>query len=351
MNALVGSVAPASLLPCARRVTREQQPTRRGATVSATAHHNNTPAEVAHGVQQQPTKGGEFAHFARNARRAAAAASAAAVIAGCVPMDARAELPSELTRPDPIFSEKFDVKFAGVSVDHKDLIGALVIGQTVGFVGSIIGGYEARTRRQEVERLNESLVKLNQEMRAQLRDNKVGVYVNGKVPTAGAPGKEQDPVVKETIDLLKKGKQLLKTKDLKVALQSFEDAVTILKNNPAAFKEPWRATRKAYRGVGSAKNKLGDYAGALEAMQEVLRLSEEHRDPPARSDALGAIADLYTEMNRLEEAAHYYDLHLASLDCEDTAAVVNAMFVGSMDTDDLEASNSKTKKHSKPAAR
>lgn len=331
MNALSGSVITPSTLPCARRV--RDKCARRATTFSVRAA---TGADS--GVSRtEPNKGEEFAS---KVRRAAAAASAAAVVASSLPLDARAELPPELTRPDPIFNEKFDVKFAGVEVDHKDLIGALVVGQTVGFIGSIIGGSEARKRRMEVERLNESLLKLNQEMRSQLRDNKVGVYTPGRVATAGAPGKEGDQLVQDTITALRKGKQLLKSKDAQVALKCFEEALALLKKNPAAFKEPWRATRKAWRGVGSAKNRLGDYAGALAAMQEVLRLSEENRDPAARSDALGAIADLYTEMNKLEDAAHYYDLHLQSLEYENTAAAVNAMFVGSMDPDDVAAADS-----------
>lgn len=330
MNALVGSVAS---LPCAaRRVRDKQHARRRAATVSARAA--NKEEEDVCQLEQQP-KG--VADFAGNVRRAAAAASAAAVIAGCLPLDARAEIPPELTRPDPIFTENFNVKFAGIEMDHKDLIGALVVGQTVGFIGSVVGGNEARNRKKEVETLNESLLRLNQEMRSQLVANKVGVFTPARVATTGAPGREEDPIVQKTIAALKQGKQLLKTEDAKLALKCFEEAIDLLTNNAGAFKEPWRASRKALRGVGSAKDRIGDYEGALAAMKEVLRLSEEHRDPPARSDALGAIADIYTEMNKLEDAAHYYDLHLASLDCEDTAAVVNAMFVGSLDADDVHA--------------
>ena len=111
MNALVGSVAT---LPCAARRVRDKQHTRRrAATVSARAAKED---EDVCQFEQQP-KG--VADFAGNVRRAAAAASAAAVIAGCLPLDARAEIPPELTRPDPIFTENFTVKFAGIEFDHK----------------------------------------------------------------------------------------------------------------------------------------------------------------------------------------------------------------------------------------
>jgi hypothetical protein len=52
------------------------------------------------------------------------------------------------------------VKFAGLEVDHKYLVGALIAGQGIGFLGSVIGGNEARKKGEQVRTLNNSLVKV-----------------------------------------------------------------------------------------------------------------------------------------------------------------------------------------------
>ena len=53
-------------------------------------------------------------------------------------------LPSELTKPDPIFEEDFNVSFAGLKVDHKILVSTIILGQAIGFAGAIAGGLEAK---------------------------------------------------------------------------------------------------------------------------------------------------------------------------------------------------------------
>ena len=56
-------------------------------------------------------------------------------------------LPSELTKPDPIFEEDFNVSFAGLKVDHKILVSTIILGQAIGFAGAIAGGLEAKRER------------------------------------------------------------------------------------------------------------------------------------------------------------------------------------------------------------
>ena len=80
---------------------------------------------------------------------------------------------------------------------------------------------------------------------------------------------------------------------------------------------PWRAERKAERGLGAAHELNGDYAHALEHMRKVVDLSKEHRDSAGLSDAFGVIADIYTEMGNYGEAAVWYDRFLASVDNEE----------------------------------
>ena len=45
-------------------------------------------------------------------------------------------------------------------MDHKYLVSALILGQAVGFAGSLVGGNEARMNKQKVEMLNASLLKV-----------------------------------------------------------------------------------------------------------------------------------------------------------------------------------------------
>jgi len=42
---------------------------------------------------------------------------------------------------------------AGFIVDHRVLVDVLVTGQLIGFVGALIGGREARLRKEEISKL------------------------------------------------------------------------------------------------------------------------------------------------------------------------------------------------------
>ena len=81
-------------------------------------------------------------------------------------------LPSELTKPDPIFEEDFNVSFAGLKVDHKILVSTIILGQAIGFAGAIAGGLEAKKRAQEITQLNKSLLEVNGKIKKELRREK-----------------------------------------------------------------------------------------------------------------------------------------------------------------------------------
>ena len=230
-----------------------------------------------------------------------------------------ANLPEVLTEPDVIFSEDFNVTFAGVTVDHKYLITALVLGQSVGFIGSMVGGNEARVRREETERLNAALVKVNAAMRDQMRASKVGVYTPVDVEASPSASTDEDRAeVSAVVEKLRVGKSQLKSGNNKDALVSFGESVKLIAQFRSALNEPWKAERKAHRGLGAAYERLGNHEAALDEALEVLRLSAEHDDGAGMSDAMGLVADIYTEMNDLEKAALWYDKYLVSLDNEGT---------------------------------
>lgn len=228
---------------------------------------------------------------------------------------------AELTEPDEIFREDFTVRFAGLEVDHKYLVGALVLGQAVGFVGSAVGGNEARKKGEQVAQLNQKLLKVNAELRREMREAGIGPYQ--PIPASRFIEKsvdstdEDDETVARVISALKSGKRLLKDGDNDAALDCFRAALVDVDTHSSSFNEGWKAKRKAHRGMGAALERLGKFPEALASMQIVLALSSEHDDHSGETDALGVIADIFADMDDLEAAAEYYDKYFNSLQEED----------------------------------
>jgi hypothetical protein len=71
--------------------------------------------------------------------------------------------------------------------------------------------------------------------------------------------------------------------------------------------------RRAVRGLAVARRAQGDRAGAIADLQSVLEISKAMGEFTGDTDALGAIADLYTELGDLEKAGSFYDRYLAAL--------------------------------------
>jgi len=222
-------------------------------------------------------------------------------------------------QPDEIFKEDFTVKFAGLEVDHKDLVIALIVGQSIGFVGSLVGGNEARKRKIELDKLNAALIKVNGELRREMRVAGVGPYIPAPTerfldkPLSTKTPEEQEYVDKVVVQL-KKAKRLLKEGENADSLKLFQDALSLINSNPGALTNVWKAARKAHRGMGAALVKMGRFTEALKAMETVLRLSKEHDDFAGETDALGVLADIYTDLDRLEEAAAFYDRYFLCLE-------------------------------------
>lgn len=204
---------------------------------------------------------------------------------------------------------KFSVEFLGVSVNHQQLVEYLVLGQFIGFIGSSVSGYLARKRKAELEELNNRLLQVTKELRKQTRAQRK------KLKTA-APHKDdrQDQKKAEVLSLLKRGKQALSEKNGTLARDSFQTALDKMKDTGVELESPWRAQRKAFRGLGAAYEELGEHTMALQYMKEVVRLSESNQDHVGLGDAYGVIADIFTEQGNFEEAAKYYDLYIAQMD-------------------------------------
>ena len=227
-------------------------------------------------------------------------------------------LPSELTKPDPIFEEDFNVSFAGLKVDHKILVSTIIFGQAIGFAGAIAGGLEAKKRAEEITQLNKSLLEVNGKIKKELRREK-----QSKTPGVDMSiDSDGDPYVEKILTLLRSGKALLKIEESKEkfeeALGKFEEAhaLIIAESGKEKLLVPWKAERKALKGIAAAASRLGYTAKSLEMTKKVLDLALEHKDMAEITDNYGKIADLYTELDQLESAQTYYDLYFNALDNE-----------------------------------
>ena len=227
-------------------------------------------------------------------------------------------LPSELTKPDPIFEEDFNVSFAGLKVDHKILVSTIILGQAIGFAGAIAGGLEAKKRAQEITQLNKSLLEVNGKIKKELRREKQS-KTHGVDMSIDSDG---DEYVEKILMLLRSGKAMLKMDEskekLEEALGKFEEAYALIiaESGKEKLNVPWKAERKALKGIAAAASRLGSTAKSLEMTKKVLNLALEHKDMAEITDNYGKIADLYTELDQLESAQTYYDLYFNALDNE-----------------------------------
>jgi len=202
----------------------------------------------------------------------------------------------------------FEVEFAGMRVDHKLLLGLVVLGQFVGFIGALVGGAASRERSMEAEVLAKKLRFVNQQLRQNRRRALQKVRQDVGLSTAAG----------NVIRALKEGKAMLKDKEkCKEALNVFQEALKATQDTAGGLGDRrLDLQRKAFRGVGAALAQLGRYEGAVKAMECVLRLTEQIGDKAGVTDAYGAMADILAEGGQLGKAAAYYDLYLKSLDAE-----------------------------------
>ena len=203
-------------------------------------------------------------------------------------------------------------------MDHKALVWGVILGQAIGFVGALGGGISARRKKEEVQRLNEELQSVNVQLLEVTR--RLRLQVRGKdEKVARLPvekeGKTEAQVEMrgEVLTCLKSGKNMLKGKNFAQAKASFEKALVAIRAADGALDSPWKAERKAYRGLGGACANLAMHREALEHMQQVVAISKEQDDDTGLGDAYGVIADICTEMGDFAQAAEYYDLYIADL--------------------------------------
>ena len=229
-----------------------------------------------------------------------------------------------------------------------DVVG---ISETVALVGAIGAGLTSNARKAEIAELNEKLRAVNQTLRAQIRapaptvvGNVVhpdgGVSVNRRpmdsmdlddeaarsahAEAAAAAGGGADGAVAEFPEesesvatmksALREGRALLKeetAEGYRAAKEKFEKALMLSRMVGDQVQ-----VRRAVRGLSASERGLGRGKEAIAHLKEVLEISKQIGDFTGDTDALGAIADIYTESGDLENAGKYYDLYLDALNDE-----------------------------------
>lgn len=158
----------------------------------------------------------------------------------------------------------------------------------------------ARQRSLEVKELNDKLLETNKAMRKQLNRD---VHASRSV--------EESEVVAEVTQALRQGKGLLKEKRPAEAKAIFERALVSIASAGSELESPWKAERKARRGIAASAIQMKDYQLAEANLLRVVELCETMLPPgterPELADAYGVLADMYTEAGQLDKAAEVYD--------------------------------------------
>lgn len=247
-----------------------------------------------------------------------------------------------------------------------DVVG---ITEAVALVGAIGAGLTSNARKAEIAELNEKLRTINVTLRQQVRDGQAaasrsgsgGIYPDGggvgkgartgsgsgsagsvqnnvvdandqtgassegrpmdsldaedELASAGAGTKDfNSESVRELKEALRGGRRLLTEGDENSFRESeklFEKALMLSRMVGDLVQ-----VRRAVRGLAASKRGRNDNKGAIAGLKEVLSISDQLGDHVGDADALGSIADMYTEMGDLENAGKYYDMYLDALNKE-----------------------------------
>ncbi|XP_061949419.1 protein FLUORESCENT IN BLUE LIGHT, chloroplastic isoform X1 [Populus nigra] len=183
----------------------------------------------------------------------------------------------------------------------------------VALVGATVGGLLARQRKGELQRLNEQLRQINAALRRQAK-------IESYAPTLSyAPVGSRilesevivDPRKEELISRLKVGKNFLRNQDPEKAFVEFKSALELAQN----LKDPIEE-KKAVRGLGASLQRQGKLQEAIKYHCMVLAISKREGEESGNTEAYGAIADCYTELGDLEQAAKFYDKYIARLETD-----------------------------------
>ena len=218
-----------------------------------------------------------------------------------------------------------------------DIVG---ITEGIALIGALVGGVAAKSRKDEVQKLNDQLRTINIKLRKQARSGIVyapdmnyappstggGSVMVAEPPAAMAPAEVAEDVEKaevaeeatedvpkgasddETLGALRKGRRLLELKKGAAALVHFEKARLLSRSEGNKGRE-----RRAERGLAAASRMQRQFKKAIGHLERVLEISEEMDEYTGDADAYGAIADIWTELGDFERAAKFYDKYIENM--------------------------------------
>ncbi|KAH8932507.1 hypothetical protein BDL97_19G076600 [Sphagnum fallax] len=187
--------------------------------------------------------------------------------------------------------------------------------EAVALTGAAVGGIIARQRKNELERINAQLRQINVNLRRQSRVESYAPSLTYAPVGAGRMMEmpvRSDPTRDELMQRLKGGKRLLREQKPAQAFLEFEEALDIARQLKDTVEE-----KKAARGLGASLQRQGKYKEAIKYHNVVLSVSQRTGEHAGNTEAYGAIADCYTELGDLENAAKFYDQYIGRLESED----------------------------------
>ncbi|GJP77351.1 hypothetical protein CLOP_g7760 [Closterium sp. NIES-67] len=224
--------------------------------------------------------------------------------------------------------------------DLNTVIAVACVVQLIALIGAGVGGWIARVRKAEVERINAQLRQINISLRKQARVESYAPSLSyapvgqpaaaaavaaaaAAVAAASTPTEAAEAVVKEpevviseekraVLRLLKEGKRYLREGNNAAAFVGFQKALVQAQAMGDCLEE-----KKAARGCGASLQRQRKYREAIAYHQRVLDKSCSTGEHSGDTEAYGAIADCYTEIGDLENAALYYDRYISRMESDD----------------------------------
>ncbi|KAJ9559764.1 hypothetical protein OSB04_004924 [Centaurea solstitialis] len=184
----------------------------------------------------------------------------------------------------------------------------------VALTGATVGGLVARQRKGELQRLNEQLRQINTALKRQAKIESYAPTLSyAPVGASKIAGNEVivDPRKQDLVSRLKNGKNFLRNQDPDNAFLEFKAALDLSKTIKNPIEE-----KKAARGLGASLQRQGKYREAINYHSMVLSISEREGEDSGKTEAFGAIADCYTELGELDQAATFYDRYISRLEAE-----------------------------------
>lgn len=249
----------------------------------------------------------------------------------------------ELAKANPSKPELASPKPMIGSIPDAALIVSLAVAQMITLTGSLVGGKLARKRRLEMERLNNKLRKVVQELRKQKEaevqslvcvadpNEAISAYQRALEASMSAPSAAhpQETYGTEGISLASTRRKIATLLlDAKADLGAARPEEAELKCTDALVRcnelADKQASRAVLRVMGRAQRELLSFNSAIRSFNKALDISKELGDASGDVDTLGSIADVYVEMGEFEKAAKIYDDVLYAIQNEDDTAVLSS---------------------------